>query len=106
MTTLVPVRDWSCPLHDYPERGYECDECGCECATHDDVGCLGCRYGRWIDRLDEGGRIVMREQSPFVDMLLMLPPPESSPFPEWLLGGGSFSDVKVNWIEDSLSHGD
>lgn len=87
---LVPVRDWSCPMHDHPWHDDD---------DRDDVGCLGCRYGRWVDRLDENGEQVMAPAFTFSDVGALIETLNPSWLGDVLLPGVA---AKINWLEDSL----
>lgn len=62
----IPVREWSCPEHDYPQHCEECDTWHCDlCAA----------AGEWVT-------VGYRDPSPFEEMLLLIPPPR---FPKPLI---------------------
>ncbi len=91
---LQPARDWSCPVHAWPWDD--------EDDPSDDVGCLGCRYGKWVDRLDENGEPVMVPVVTLGDVSALI----ESLNPSWL--DDVFmpvSGVTINWLEDEFGDG-
>lgn len=54
---MVPVREWSCSLHNYPET-HECDCDHCELPYYT---CDQCAAAKWVNKLDADGNVVMRE---------------------------------------------
>lgn len=62
---FVPVRVWSCPLHD-EEQIHECD---CEHCVIPRTTCELCLSAGWVDEIGADGKVVMRELSLWEQML-------------------------------------
>ncbi len=88
---FVPVKVWSCPVHDLDTSFDEMWE-------QPGYVCLDCETGCWRDLKDAEGNVVMRELSSLEAML-------HDAFERSPLEGVSFATramSRVEWLEDEL----
>lgn len=103
---FAPERVWSCPVHD-DDTSYRGDDWdgGYEdpWETAGEV-CLDCVTGRWRDKKDAGGNVVMRELSFWDAALFSMPAPSfAAPLLANLLAKVAplEASAKIDWLEDA-----
>jgi hypothetical protein len=90
---FVPVRVWSCTVHDDDANDHycDCDRCGYE------IECLDCAVGEWRDKRDTDGNVVMRELTVWELGFRKMWKDEGGP-----AAIASMLGKKIAWLEDEV----